>query len=268
MGTILWRDVAPASSVHIAFTNIGISYSKDLHDHNFYEFFLVVSGSGEHLTKSGPHKITQGDLIYVAAEHAHSIRAQDLDIINIAFPAEVWRPAVAISADLAAAFQGPEPHCVRTTPAQRERFMYWANELNPQQDQAIAVQAMLFDVMRASRINSEDESAPVWLRQVLEQMARPPHLTEGMSAMVALSKRSREYIWRSCRQAYGKSPQELLNQLRMAYAERALRLSNESILHICYDCGLSSVSHFYRMFRKSYGITPKQYRLSHARAVT
>jgi AraC family cel operon transcriptional repressor len=252
----------------VAFTNINNSYVKDLHDHDFYEYFLVVAGTGEHLVPSGPYKITQGDLVFIAAEHRHSIRAQDLDIINIAFPRSVWAPATAISPELTAIFATDEPQCVRTSQAQRERFLYWAHELDPQRDQALAVQAMLFDVLRAGNSAEVETHAPHWLREALDEISRPPFLSEGMSALVEISQRSREYIWRSCRQAYGKSPQELINQMRMHYAEQALRLSNASILHICYDCGLSNVSHFYRMFRKSYGMTPKQYRLSHARAVT
>jgi AraC-like DNA-binding protein len=127
---------------------------------------------------------------------------------------------------------------------------------------------MLLDVMRAGRRHDAQLQAPQWLVQVLDAMAEPPLLGEGLAAMVRLSRRSREYIWRSCKESYGQSPQDLLNELRMAYAERALRISDEPIAHISYSCGYSNISHFYRLFNKSYGQTPARYRRRHQSAIT
>lgn len=53
-----------------------------------------------------------------------------------------------------------------------------------------------------------------------------------------------------------------LNEVRLNHALRELRSSDKTIVEICYSSGYGSISNFNRMFKKRYGITPKEYRAS------
>ena len=265
---ILWQHVSDAAPVHIAITHINNDYSRPLHHHDFAEFFLVESGQGQHLLTNGEHALEAGDLVFVAAEHQHSLRAEDLQIVNIAFPSEILTSCAQVCPALAALYAGLTPSLRKSTHLQRERLRYWMQELRPSVATSVGVHAMLLDLMRAGFAPTRASNPPQWLEQALWEIAEPPLLAEGMQALVTKSGRSREYIWRQCKQFYQQSPQQLINALRMEYAERRLRLSTDSILHICYDCGLSNISHFYRMFQKSSGMTPKRYRDQHHQAIT
>lgn len=268
MNQMSWQSVAPGRQVHVASPVISDQYNKDLHSHDFYELFLVESGRGLHLLPSGPKELLPGDLVYVADRHEHSLRADSMQIINIAFPASAVQPLFALCPRLNEIYSSATPVHGRSSSLQRERLHYWAQVLRPQSDPATSVQAMLLDLVRAEADDAFPEELPTWLSDALQRMSEPPYLAEGMSALVALCKRSREYIWRTCKKSVQRRPQDLINDLRMAFAERRLRLSSDSILSICYDCGLSNISHFYRLFRAHFGKTPKQYRQQYQESVT
>ena len=51
----------------------------------------------------------------------------------------------------------------------------------------------------------------------------------------------------------------------MQYAATALGSSDRSISDIALDCGIENMSHFYKLFRAHYGVTPRAYRMVHAR---
>lgn len=51
------------------------------------------------------------------------------------------------------------------------------------------------------------------------------------------------------------------DQLRVAHAAHLMAVSDEKLTSIAYDCGFNSLSHFYRIFKKNTGKTPRRYRL-------
>ena len=53
------------------------------------------------------------------------------------------------------------------------------------------------------------------------------------------------------REAYGVTPGEYVNSLRLNEAKRRLRETREPIINIAYSTGFGSVSSFYRFLQKS-----------------
>lgn len=51
-----------------------------------------------------------------------------------------------------------------------------------------------------------------------------------------------------------------LNEVRLNNAVKELKNSEKSILDICYSSGYGSISNFNRMFKKRYGMSPREYR--------
>lgn len=65
---------------------------------------------------------------------------------------------------------------------------------------------------------------------------------------------------RSFRKYLNQSPIEYLISYRLNEAKKMLLNSELSITEICYQCGFSDSSYFGKVFRKAYGITPREYR--------
>jgi AraC-like DNA-binding protein len=52
-----------------------------------------------------------------------------------------------------------------------------------------------------------------------------------------------------------------VNAARMDFSARQLAETSRPILEIAFDCGLTNLSHFYALFRKRFGVSPRRYRL-------
>ncbi|PNV63327.1 AraC family transcriptional regulator [Clostridium sp. chh4-2] len=71
---------------------------------------------------------------------------------------------------------------------------------------------------------------------------------------------NRSYFGKIFRDAVGKSPQEFLISYRMTKAAELLKLTGLSIGDIGNAVGYPSQLHFSRAFKKTYGISPRQWR--------
>ena len=68
---------------------------------------------------------------------------------------------------------------------------------------------------------------------------------------------------RSFRKSLNQSPIEYLISYRLNEAKKMLQSSELPITEICYQCGFSDSSYFGKVFRKAYGLTPREFRARH-----
>ena len=73
---------------------------------------------------------------------------------------------------------------------------------------------------------------------------------------------SRAHFSREFRAAFGESPHTYLLTRRMERAAALLRNTDRSVLDVCMSVGLRSVGSFTTSFKRTYGVTPTQYRSS------
>ena len=53
---------------------------------------------------------------------------------------------------------------------------------------------------------------------------------------------------------------DVVNRARMDYAGRRLVMSDDKIVSISLQCGLSNLGHFYQLFKQRFGMSPGRYR--------
>ncbi|SMP72383.1 transcriptional regulator, AraC family [Neorhodopirellula lusitana] len=68
---------------------------------------------------------------------------------------------------------------------------------------------------------------------------------------------------RSFRNTTGHTATRYINRLRMGFARRLLLEQDLSILNICYQSGFASVSHFNKLFKSEYKMSPREFREAH-----
>lgn len=73
---------------------------------------------------------------------------------------------------------------------------------------------------------------------------------------------SRSYLTRIFKKELQISPQEYLIQLRLEYAARMLKSTAEPINAVASQCGYVDSLSFSKAFKRQYGISPKEYRMS------
>ncbi len=80
---------------------------------------------------------------------------------------------------------------------------------------------------------------------------------EEVCRIAMMSTSTFSYIFK---QVTGKTFSEYIMNLRLNHAAELLRDTNTSLVEICETCGFSDSNYFSRVFKKSYGIPPSQFR--------
>ncbi|MCM2373020.1 helix-turn-helix domain-containing protein [Aporhodopirellula aestuarii] len=68
---------------------------------------------------------------------------------------------------------------------------------------------------------------------------------------------------RSFRNTTGHTPTRYINRLRVGFARRLLLEQNLSVLNVCYQSGFASVSHFNKLFKSEFSMSPREFREAH-----
>ena len=105
---------------------------------------------------------------------------------------------------------------------------------------------------------------PYILQNAVQQMQRFENMQLGISKLVELSGYSRSHLTRLISQHYNCSLQELITQLRLDSAYKEIVLSKDSLEDIGYKVGYSSFSHFQKVFKTTFGVTPAVLRKTNA----
>jgi len=90
------------------------------------------------------------------------------------------------------------------------------------------------------------------------------HFKENISVDSLAEKAcmSTSNFYKKFKNTFGETPVDYLNTERIKFAKKLIRNSNKKIVEIAELAGFNSSSYFNRIFKKTEGITPNQYRLS------
>ncbi|MGN1080619.1 MAG: helix-turn-helix transcriptional regulator, partial [Acutalibacteraceae bacterium] len=78
--------------------------------------------------------------------------------------------------------------------------------------------------------------------------------------MVELSGKTAEHLSRSMKKYYNVSPTDYINNLRMKNVSRLLLETDNPVVDICYENGYQNMSWFNTLFKKTFFMTPSQFR--------
>ena len=106
----------------------------------------------------------------------------------------------------------------------------------------------LWDALRMNMMISYQELVRTFLSE------------SALENMVALSAKSQEYLTRATQRYYGKTPMQIINEIRINFAKKQLEMTNYSVTDIAFEAGYSSPSLFIKTFKKLTSFTPKSYR--------
>jgi AraC family cel operon transcriptional repressor len=101
---------------------------------------------------------------------------------------------------------------------------------------------------------------PDWLDDLCTKMRKPENFTAGLERMHKLAGCTKEHLCKSFRRYLSKTPTEFINELRMSHAARQLADTNMEIYAVAYDLNIKSLSRFYHLFKRYYGVSPAKYR--------
>ena len=253
-----------------------------LHCHEFAEIVIITGGRGVHITGEDSYELSVGDTFVIGGDRPHDYLNMDrLSLVNILFdPAE-------FPMSLGDLLSLPGYHALFTLePAWRKRHRFTSRlQLNPGEMvetlrlvddlegelagrspgfATMATAAMLQLVTFLSRCYSRTRNPES--KKLLRIAESISHLQLNFTQpitlddLVEISGMSRRNFIRTFEGTMGTSPINYLIELRIREASRLLRSTDRRITEIAFEVGFSDSNYFTRQFRKSQGLSPRDYR--------
>jgi AraC-like DNA-binding protein len=98
------------------------------------------------------------------------------------------------------------------------------------------------------------------ISDIAKMISRRPAHRFAVSAMAAHAKMSESYFTALFRSVIGLPPYAYLSKCRLDTARARLAETDASVAAIAHDLGFSSPQHLAMQFRKTFGLTPTEWR--------
>ena len=239
------------------------------HRHEFFEVFWITTGYCTHFINAREEQITPGMLAFIRPDDTHAFQNFSIApcrMINVAFSqATAGFLQDRYGDELGSRFfwsESENPSSYLLDQKSLDELDYLEKALDRGARTPARIEAFLLHVM-TTLLSNETEvpgTAPTWLLNACEAMHDPASLREGVQFLVRNSGRSHEHVARSFRRHFGQTPSSWVNGMRMSLAARLLLSDDQPILEIALACGIEDLSHFYRLFRQTHGVSPRRYR--------
>lgn len=260
-------DYTPDNSIHYAGLRFDQGYCANVHNHDFYEIFFILSGTVIHDFNNQEHVLSKGHIQLIQPDDVHNLRCSDTMtclLTNIAF-----NPTI-IDNHLSSLIKELMVHrnCLLVSecpPAVFNTIQYYADLIHSSdnlEDKGQYLHALLTNYLMVYKATqtSSDHYAPGWLQKAVNMIKEDKGFITGLPKFVHLSQRSQEHLTREMKRYYGQTPTAYINDLRLTYAAKMLTHNTQDILSIVYESGFNNAAHFGRQFKKKYHVTPSEYR--------
>ncbi|OGV53342.1 MAG: hypothetical protein A2X45_17310 [Lentisphaerae bacterium GWF2_50_93] len=246
----------------------------NLHTHDFMEIFLMQEGRCLHIVNGEEIELAPNDFGFAIPDDLHGYRwidGRSYRIVNLAFPPGCMRRILERHSIEGDPFWGAKADRkrIRRLTADDGTWMEGKfRDLRSGPQSELALEHFLLSLMLRISPSSDGpfDKCPSWLRDACVLMVKPENFSQGPRRFEKLSGRTLPHVSRMLRQSTGKTPIELVTELRMKYAAEKLLSSSAPIHEISADCGFASLGRFYSVFTSWHGTSPRRYRMrsSHA----
>lgn len=271
-----FESFSPGSCIHIHEKRVGEYYRTFEHTHDFYEFFLALSGSIVHRINGTEVTIQSPSLCLIEPTDRHSFRASagcsSALFVNVAYTEALHRRVSGVVSTRMRRTTSSLPLVLHPVDSALQhllqRYVGLLQSQGVEQGTVQTLAAMLVGVvyaevglMQQATVSSDGAvRCPAWLEGVLSRMSDGEHLSGGVGEMVRLSGKSNAYLARSMQRYCGCTPTQFVNQVRLEEAARLLREGSLRVQSVMLHCGFGNMSHFCQLFRERFGLSPLRYR--------
>ena len=259
----------PESNFHFHLYN---TIYPEMHDHDYWEFFIILSGEVEHFTENTKQLLSRGMgcLIHPRDKHRFGNVSSNYQQMNICITDHQFKELLdVIDTELyGLIFSVNHPifydidnntmheiykniHAAQTTNNDNVKFSNF-------------LKVIWLDIIKMiyRNIAHLDSNYPEWLNVFLKDIELPENLVKPISELHELTFYSYRHLNRLFKEHTGETLHDHVMALKMNYGSMLLRTTDMGILEISSACGYDSLSHFIKMFKRHFKMTPKEYRRS------
>lgn len=222
------------------------------HSHDFYELAWLQSGCATKLVNGREMRLGAHDAVLMRPGDSHLFLSQtsDVDVISLSVKKEEFELVASLYGALLAM-----RICREDGPIILENVR--ALEHIPTASSECDYKWLLAHLLHeyAERW-AQNEPISTRLEKAVAELKKGEGLRLGIPAFCALSGYSQSHLTRLVRQYFGTSLKEYINELRLQRAYGEIVLTQKPFEQIAEDVGFLSFSHFNKIFKARFAITP------------
>lgn len=246
-------------------------FFRDCHDHNFYEFTMVIAGKSIHHVNDEVQILSEGNLVFVRPADLHyfmpySDNADKYEFFNIHVSTEDMRKEYEACEGLFDVVEnGKVPPAIKLSGTD-EAFLI--NKLRMMNDMIFGKKrdylyySLLKDVCFLF-VNNKKEGvvkAPDWFKQLLEELDTKELSDFNYEKMLKKANVSQSYLWKTFKKYLDTTPTDYINNMKLEYAYDLIISTHMPLLDVCMVAGFNNYSYFHRLFLEKYKLTPNRVR--------
>ncbi len=246
-----------------SFVNINSYTADDSHIHDCIEVYLNISGDVSFLVKNKIYPISRGDIVLTrASEFHHCIYHSSCTHEHFC----LWIND-SIIGELTKFIGNSAINHIKFSLSEREETIKLFASLldaDAKDDTLSSTSAFLNILMKIKQKTNEPFSAsesniPDDFKKVLDYINLHYSDITSISDLsnkmfVSLSTLNRQF-----RKHLHITPKSYLETVKLSNARRLLS-EGKSVTDVCFECGYCDSSHFIRIFKKKFGVTPRRYK--------
>lgn len=239
------------------------------HTHSCYECNVILEGTITDTTKHRKVRLSKGECDILAPGDYHSVESDSetvpLILTLMAMPDEIDKLCKIYGDIVKESFNAKNTEKLVLTSEELSIIerdyhqLYFLDDAGRSNSEKILFLHIIGCLIRKYNTKKLLHSHPK-IEYALTSMNNIENLSEGLPALIRLSKMSRAQLYRHMKKYYNQTPLDYITNLRMQYAANMLIHSNKSVLDICMEVGYFSESHFITLFKEFFGISPLKYR--------
>lgn len=236
-----------------------------LHWHSYFEIEIILTGKGKYILNDVEYDIQKHNVFLLTSTDFHYLKIDgEARLINISFD-----ETMTDERDMAKLMFNNISKAYAFEKEGYERIVKSAELLKNEYDingdcQETLLQYVIRSLLRRNEKLSETEVKNEHLGGIKEAIIflqlhfREPISLEQLAAQAGYNP---TYFSKLFKMATGKSYKDVLTKYRLGYA-RTLLANGFSVADACFSSGFGSLSRFFELFKKAYGISPQDYKKS------
>ena len=228
------------------------------HYHDFYELIFIIDGNCTHLINDTKYFAQAQDFFLIRPGEPHTFlhQSDSLELLCLSVTQKEFDTlSAAYSPDLKEKIlQLPEPIFLSGT--QPLEIHYIKNKAAASYH-ASDYKLLLFHLLKIFADHSVSRNdMPKQLQDAILEMRKRENIKRGIPAFLEISHYSQTHLSRILHKYFDMGLHDYILNLRLETAYNDLILTSKALEEISESVGYNSFSHFNKIFKKKYGISP------------